>query len=108
MILRNEESEEHLKQTGNYASHVGGVLFFRKSATISDVLEETYHFWQERRGMAIDEPIDKRVLLLEIDAKKHLISLAEKYKIPSEETALTKRELEFYQKGLDKWERENP
>ena len=108
LVLRNEESEKHLDQTGNYASHVGGVLFFRRSATISDVLEETYHFWQERKELFPDVSTEKRVLLLEIDAKKHLISYAKKYKIPSEETELTKRELEFYQKELERWERENP
>lgn len=54
--------------------------------------------------MFSEEPIDKRTCLLEIDAKKHLILNSEKYKIPSEETNLTKQELSFYQEKLERLE----
>lgn len=51
-----------------------------------------------------DKPIDIRTALNEIDAKEYLINVAEKYKIPVEETELTKQQLEYYKKLLDELE----
>ena len=36
----------------------------------------------------------------EIDAQKYLIAVAEKYKIPAEETGVTRRNLEMYEECL--------
>ena len=48
---------------------------------------------------------EKSALLLtrrEIDAQKYLIAVAEKYKIPAEETEVTRRNLEMYEECLKK------
>ena len=41
-----------------------------------------------------------RAVLNEIDAKKYLLSVADKYSIPRNETELTKKQLESYEKQL--------
>lgn len=105
LVLRGTpDVEEHLQKQGATALQVGDIIMFRSDATVSDVLEETHHFWQNRRGMNDDKPIDIRTALNEIDAKEHLINVAEKYKIPVEETELTKQQLEYYKKLLDELE----
>ncbi len=105
LVLRGTpDVEEHLQKQGATALQVGDVIMFRSDATISDVLEETHHFWQNRRGMNDDKPIDIRTALNEIDAKEHLINVAEKYKIPVEETELTKQQLEYYKNLLEELE----
>lgn len=105
LVLRGTpDVEEHLQKQGATALQVGDIIMFRSDATISDVLEETHHFWQNRRGMNDDKPIDIRTALNEIDAKEYLINVAEKYKIPVEETELTKQQLEYYKKLLDELE----
>lgn len=48
--------------------------------------------------------ISVRTALNEIDAKEYLISVAEKYKIPVEETKLTKQQLEYYKHWLEELE----
>lgn len=98
-IIRGAEAARHL---GNdHASHIGGIFFFKDDATISDVVEEVYHFWQERRGDYSDEPLQRRICLCEIDAKMHLLSVAERYKIPLEEQELTRSELAVYERWLE-------
>ena len=37
----------------------------------------------------------------EIDAKKYVLSMSEKYHVPAEEIALTKKQLESYQREMD-------
>lgn len=50
---------------------------------------------------------DVRVLYLrEIDAQKHLLSLAEKYKIPVKEQEATKRALRYYENKLKEHKRD--
>lgn len=108
LVLRGTpDVEEHLKKQGATALQVGDVIMFRSDATVSDVLEETHHFWQNRSGMNDDKPIDIRTVLNEIDAKEHLINVAEKYKIPVEETELTKQQLEYYKRLLEELEAKN-
>lgn len=105
LVLRGTpDVEEHLQKQGATALQVGDVIMFRSDATISDVLEETHHFWQNRRRMNDDKPIDIRTALNEIEAKEHLINVAEKYKIPVEETELTKQQLEYYRNLLEELE----
>ena len=108
LVLRGTpDVEEHLQKQGATALQVGDVIMFRSDATVSDVLEETYHFWQNRSGMNDDKPIDIRTALNEIDAKEHLINVAKKYKIPIEETELTKQQLEYYKRLLKELEAKN-
>lgn len=81
----------------------GDVLVFGANATVSDVIEETYHYKQNLQGLNSDKPLELRIILNEIDAKKYLINNAQKFKIPRAETELTKKQLESYEKQLKEW-----
>jgi DNA repair exonuclease SbcCD nuclease subunit len=60
-----------------------------------------YHAEQDRAHM-FGEIIDDEVYLRrEIDAQKYLISVTERYKIPSEEVNVTEKNLELYEKRLE-------
>lgn len=107
-IMRGgEEVESHLDNMGADASILGDVIFFREETCISEVLEETYHFIQNVAGMNDDKGEPLRTYLNEIDAKKHLLENATKYKIPRSETQLTKDQLEHYQEQLKEYLEEN-
>lgn len=102
IILRgSEEVERHLDKMNASASIAGDVLFFRKNVTITDVLEETYHFWQNLNGMNDDVAEPLRTILNEIDAKEYLLRIASDYSIPRRETESTRKHLERYKKQLD-------
>ena len=103
IIRGTKEAEEHLKQRGAAASNIGDVLIFRKDVCISEVLEETYHFQQNMRGLNNDKGEPLRSILNEIDAKQYLLKNAKKYKIPRNELELTRKQLESYQKQLDEY-----
>ena len=45
-------------------------------------------------------PAREQSILNEIEAKEYLISVAERYKIPVEETMLTKKQLESYKNEM--------
>ena len=103
-ILRGgEEIETHLDKVGADASIVGDVIMFREDACVSEVLEETYHFMQNKSGLNDDKGEPLRTYLNEIDAKKYLIKNAKKYNIPRSETELTKEQLEYYQEKLKEY-----
>ena len=70
-------------------------------ATVSDVLEETYHFLQNRRGTNRQYSNLQRTILNEIDAKEYLLSMTEKYKIPVEEVELTRHQLANYKNQME-------
>ena len=103
IIRGTKEAEEHLKQRGAAASNLGDVLIFRKDVCISEVLEETYHFQQNMKGLNNDKSEPLRSILNEIDAKQYLLKNAKKYKIPRNELELTRKQLESYQKQLEKY-----
>lgn len=106
MIIRGtEEAEEHLKLRGAAASNMGDVLIFRKDVCISEVLEETYHFEQNRRKQNDDKGEPLRSILNEIDAKQYLLDNAKKYKIPRNELELTRKQLDSYRKQLEDFEK---
>ena len=72
------------------------MIYFREDMTISDVLEEIKHFYQN-----ISKKFDRynhkqRTAMQEIEAKKYLLKIAEDYDIPIEETEDTKKQLEDY------------
>ena len=103
IILRGtDEIEKHLNDMGANAANIGDVLLFRKEVCLSEVLEETYHFMQNKSGLNDDKPEPIRTYLNEIDAKQYLINNANKLKIPRIETELTKRQLIEYQNALEK------
>jgi hypothetical protein len=104
IILRGtEEVEHHLDDMKADASIIGDVILFRKQVTLSEVIEETYHFEQNLIGMNDDKPELLRTILNEIDAKEYLLKNAKKYNIPRKETELTQRQLQSYKKQLDKY-----
>ena len=110
VILRGtKEIEEHLDRMGAAASNIGDVLMFRNDVCISEVLEETYHFEQNRLKMNDDKPEPIRTILNEIDAKKYILNNSTKYKIPRNEIELTKEQLESYKKQLKEyhWKEDN-
>jgi len=103
VIRGTPEAEEHLAKMGASASTITDVILFSKNVTVSDVLEETYHFKQNMKGLNDDKDTELRTILNEIDAKKYLISVAEKYHIPESEQNTTKNQLESYREALSKY-----
>ena len=102
IIIRGEEASRHLALSGATASYMVGAnaAFITDDATISDVLEEMYHAYQERTKM-FGEITDMAVVYKrEIDAQKYLIRVADKYKIPEAEFAVTMKNLKRYEKRL--------
>ena len=81
---------------------IGDVIYFRPDATVSDVLEEVYHFEQNRKGLNSEYSSKQRTILNEIDAKEYLLSVKDKYRIPEEEIELTEIQLESYKKQMEK------
>lgn len=102
VIIRGEDAERHLRMQGAYASYMpgGNFAFIRDDATVSDVLEEMYHAMQDRKNMFSTYPKKEILTRREIDAQKYLIAVAERYKIPAEETEVTRRNLEMYEECL--------
>ena len=101
IVMRGgDEVERHLDSMNADTSHIGGVIFLREDANTSEVLEEVYHFKQRQRGdyPGYDDTI--RALLMERDAQRYLISVAEQYNIPESETRQTELALEYYLKKL--------
>jgi len=103
IIIRGEDAKRHLGEN-NAASYLSSLnsAFIRDDATISDVLEEMYHAEQDRKNMFGDVLTPIVAIKREIDAQRYLLSVTEKYKIPIEETEITKRNLEIYEKELQK------
>lgn len=106
-ILRGEEAvEQHLDRMEAAASTIGDTILFRKDVSISEVIEETYHFIQNKEGINIDKPEPLRTYLNEILAKQYLIQNAKKLKIPREENELTIKQLEHYKELLNEYKKE--
>lgn len=103
IIRGTSEVEEHLAKNGSTASCIGDVLLFSKNATVSDVLEETYHFNQNLKKMNHNKPAKERLLLNEIDAQNYLLSVADKYHIPESELEVTRKNLADYEKALEEY-----
>ena len=103
VIRGSAEVNEHLAKNGSTASCIGKVILFSENATISDVLEETYHFTQNVKKMNSNKPLKERLLLNEIYAQNYLLSVADKYNIPESELAVTRKNLEDYKKILEKY-----
>ena len=103
LIIRGEDAAQHLKLSNASASYLAGanVAFIADDATISDVLEEMYHARQDRAKMFGEITDDLVALKREIDAQHYLLRMAKKYKIPSEELAVTKENLKRYENQLE-------
>lgn len=103
IIRGTEDAERHLDAQGADAAILNDVIIFRKEVCVSEVLEETYHFMQNIAKMNDDKDEPLRTFLNEIDAKKHLLNISKKYKIPRSETELTEKQLKSYQKLLEEY-----
>ena len=90
-----------LEDKDSTAATIGDVIIFRPDATVSDVLEEVYHFYQNKRGLNDKYNVKQREIMNEIDVKEYLLTMVEKYNIPEEETNLTKKQLEDYIKDRE-------
>mgnify|MGYP006976144367 CR=1 FL=1 len=73
--------------------------------SVSEVLEETYHFMQNKSGMNDDKVEPLRTILNEIDAKRYLIKNAKRFNIPRLETEETKAHLKKYLSELEDYKR---
>ena len=105
IIRGTKEVEDHLDKMGAAASNIGDILMFRKDVCISEVIEETYHFKQNKMLMNNDKSEKLRSILNEIDAKQYILDNASKYKIPRNEIELTEKQLKSYQKELEKYQK---
>ncbi len=98
-----DEIENHLKMNDASASTIGDVILFRKNVTVSDVLEETFHFKQNLQKRNADKPFKEQVILNEIEAKEYVLSCQKKYHISESEVEQTKNQLESYKKELEEY-----
>lgn len=97
MVMRGGEDVEHwLDLRHADALTYGDIIMLHEDANTSEVLEEVYHFQQDRRGDYSEYEDGIRKLLRERDAQRYLLSVAERYNIPKEETRQTERALEDY------------
>ena len=107
-VLRGtDEIEKHLDSANAQAATLGDTILFRKNVRVCDVLEESYHFMQNKKGINNDKPEPLRTYLNEIEAKQFIIDNERKYKVPRIEIEETKRQLSEYQKALKKWRDSN-
>lgn len=107
-ILRGtDEIEKHFDSVNAQAATLGDTMLFRKNVRVCDVLEESYHFMQNKKGINIDKTEPLRTYLNEIEAKQFIIDNERKYKVPRIEIEETKRQLSEYQKALKKWRDDN-
>lgn len=103
VIINEPWFNERLEKNNASAATYDDVLVFGPNVTVSDVLEETHHFMQNKAALNIDKPEPLRTYLNEIDAKKHLLEVKDKYKIPRIETELTQKQLKSYEQLRDSY-----
>ena len=101
VIRGDKEWEKRLDERGADASSIGSAIILRHDATTSEVLEEVFHFQQDQRGDYIEyENATIIKLLRERDAQRYLLSVAERYNIPEDETRQTEKALADYLEEL--------
>lgn len=103
IITANADNDwvRYLDERGATAVTIGDSIIFRADATTTEVLEEVYHFNQNRAGLNSQYSEIQRRIMNEIDAQEYLISVADKYKIPKAEREETKALLESYIKQME-------
>lgn len=101
LVIRGDtEWESHLDRFGADAASIGDTIILRSDATTSEVLEEVFHFKQQRRGDYAEKPSRITRLLRERDAQNYLLSVAKRYNIPERETEQTRSALADYLREL--------
>ena len=101
IVIADEEGQRHLQKMGASALTMNDMILIRPDATLSDVLEETYHFMQNISGLNDQYEFQQRTILNEIDAKEYLLRMTDKYKIPANEVEVTKRQLASYKAQME-------
>ncbi len=107
IIRGTAEVEAHLASCDATASIFGSTLMFSKNVCVSEVLEETRHFVQNKQRMNDDKESKLRTILNEIEAKAFIIENGKKYRVPRDELEHIQRQLTSYQKELEKYEEEH-
>ena len=97
----DEEWMRYLEKNDATAVTYDDVIIFRPDPTITEVLEEVYHFLQNRAGLNEEYPAKQRKIMNEIDAHEYLIRVADKYKIPQMQREETKANLESYKTQME-------
>lgn len=107
IIIRGEVAEAILKERG-YASYYRGekLALIKDDATVSDVLEEMHHAYQDRTNMFGSNDVEDISLKREIETQGYLLANAKKYNIPESELKVTQENLRLYieeaeLKGID-------
>ena len=101
LVIRGDTSwEARLDRLNADASAIGDTIILRSDATTSEVLEEVFHFKQQQRGDYSDQPERIMKLLRERDVQNYLLSVAERYNIPEQETKQTRAALADYMRDL--------
>ena len=98
IVIATEENGLIGVLQGNRAATMDTVIYLREDMTISEVLEERKHFFQNISGKFDKFESDVRIVKQEIEANEYLLSVKDKFKIPLEEIEETKELLEYYQK----------
>lgn len=107
VIRGTKEAEAHLAKMEATASTLGDTLMFGKDVCISEVLEETRHFVQNKQHMNDDKKSKLRIILNEIEAKTFIIENAKKYGVPRNELEHIQRQLASYERELANYEEEH-
>lgn len=104
IIRGGEEIERYLAKKEARGVTIADTILFSENVTISDVLEEAFHFEQNINHVNDDKGEPLRTILNEIEAKEYLLKVKDKYKIPRNEVSTTKKQLESYRKELELYE----
>ena len=102
-----EDVEDYLDRRQADALTIGKDLFFRQQITMSEVVEEVYHFYQNQIGLNSDKEATLMMILNDIDAKQFIIDNAKVLSIPRKEVEDTRQQLEAYKIMLKKREGEH-
>ena len=100
------EWEKRLIDQNATAVTIGDIIAFRENVCISEVLEETRHFYQNQIGMNDDRGEPLRTLLNEIEAREYIFQNAERFQVPRNEIDFLRKQYENYLKQLNELESE--
>lgn len=100
-VWMDDEATRYLNAREADAATLGDVVALRHDATLSEILEEEFHFHQYKRGDYTECNDDELLLRREIDAQRYLLDVSTRYRIPRMEADQTRAALKRYQEELD-------
>ena len=105
IIKNDQEAINHLAMQHAHAEYLPSfnTILTTDEPTVSDIIEETFHAMQDRLHHFGDVLTEEVLLRREIEAQEYLLSVTEKYKIPSAEVEVTKKNLEDYKSKLEEF-----